>query len=127
MVVPAAFTLNVVAARLLNDTAVVPWKFTPLMAMEVPGRALAGAKGEELKRGGKENTSVEQPVAPGVVTQTVPVFAPAAVTAVICVSLSTVNAEATPPNFTSVAPVKRRPVITTDTPGLPRVGVKELT
>lgn len=62
----------------------------------------------------------------GVVTDIVPVTAPPGTVAVICVSESTENVvAATPPNPTPVAPVNPVPVMVTDAPIEPDVGVKE--
>ncbi len=63
----------------------------------------------------------------GVVTLILPLAgAPAGTVAVICVSESTENAAAIPPNVTLVAPVKWVPVITTDVPVLTVVGVNDV-
>ena len=68
------------------------------------------------------------PVPPEVVTEMGPVVAPAGTVAVIRVLLFTVNVVAdTPLNFTEVAPVKAVPVITTDVPTGPLVGLKDVT
>jgi len=68
------------------------------------------------------------PVPPGVVTATLPVFAPVGTVAVICVALSTLKTVAfTPPNVTLVAPRKPDPVITTCVPTGPLVGRNLLT
>ena len=61
----------------------------------------------------------------GVVTVIVPLVVPAATTAVICVSLSTVNdCAAVPLNATDEALVKLRPVMTTLVPARTFEGVK---
>ena len=68
------------------------------------------------------------PVPPGVVTAIVPVTAPLGTSASISVSLITSwLLAATPPNVTSVAPVKLFPLIVTEVPTGPLVGVKLLT
>jgi hypothetical protein len=68
------------------------------------------------------------PVPPGVVTPILPVWAPTGTVAVICVSEFTVKLVAfTPPKVTLVAPVKLIPVITTDAPTCPLVGLKLIT
>jgi hypothetical protein len=60
-----------------------------------------------------------------VVTLTAPVVAPAGTVTVICVALFTVNAVAdTPLNFTAEAPVKFVPVMTTELPTSPLVGLR---
>src|SRR4051812_20866350 len=64
-------------------------------------------------------------VPPGVVTATGPVVVPDGTVAVICVSELTVGElTAVPLNFTPVVPVKPVPVIVTDVPTGPVVGVK---
>jgi hypothetical protein len=64
------------------------------------------------------------PVPAGVVTEIGPVVAPVGTVAEICVALLTVNVALVPLNFTDVAPVKPVPVIVTDVPTAPLVGVK---
>ena len=62
-----------------------------------------------------------------VVTEIVPVVAPFGTVAVICVPESTVNvADLLFENFTAVAPVKFVPVIVTDVPPGPELGVNEV-
>jgi hypothetical protein len=72
--------------------------------------------------------SVKEPrlvdVPDGVVTLMVPVVAPAGAVAVIWVSELTLKVALTPLNFTDVAPVKLVPVIVTEVPGVPLVGLK---
>jgi len=66
-------------------------------------------------------------VPPGVVIAIFPVTAPVGTTAVTCVSEFTVKlVEAIPPNVTLEAPVKLVPVIVTDVPTGPLVGVNVL-
>src|SRR6266436_8341259 len=65
------------------------------------------------------------PVPPGVVTAMGPVTAPVGTSASTCVSEITWRlVAATPPNVTFVAPVKLCPVIATDVPTGPLVGLK---
>ena len=65
------------------------------------------------------------PVPPGVVTAIGPVTAPVGTSASTCVSWITWKlVAATPPNVTFVAPVKLCPVIATDVPTGPLVGLK---
>jgi hypothetical protein len=65
------------------------------------------------------------PVPAPVVTLMGPVDAPVGTVAVICVALSTVNVTALVAlNFTSLAPVKFVPVMTTTSPYRPLVGKK---
>jgi hypothetical protein len=65
-------------------------------------------------------------VPPGVVTEILPVVAPAGTVAVIFVSVLTVNVADVPPNLTAVAPVKFAPLIVTDVPTGPLVGEKDV-
>ena len=68
------------------------------------------------------------PAPPGVVTEILPVIAPAGTVAVILVSEFTVNAVAAiPPNFTAVACNSPVPVIVTTVPTGPLGGLKLLT
>jgi hypothetical protein len=65
------------------------------------------------------------PVPAAVVTEIGPVTAPVGTVAVISVAETTWCVEApTPPNLTEVAPLKLVPVIVTDVPTGPEVGVK---
>ena len=73
------------------------------------------------------NEAVLVPVPAGVVTATGPVVAPAGTVAVIWVSEVTVNVAVVPLNFTAVAPVKPLPVMVTEVPDGPEVGVNEET
>jgi hypothetical protein len=73
------------------------------------------------------NDAVLVPVPAGVVTAIGPVVAPAGTVAVIWVSEFTVNVADVPLNFTAVAPVKPEPVMVTDVPDEPEVGVNEET
>src|SRR5262249_13908548 len=63
-------------------------------------------------------------IPPGVVTEIFPVVAPVGTVVVICVSELTVNVAALVPNFTAVACCNPVPVITTEVPTGPLVGVK---
>src|SRR4051794_41737079 len=63
------------------------------------------------------------PVPLGVVMLTGPVVAPVGTVAVICVAELIAAADATPLNFTTVAPVKFVPVMTTLRPTLPASGL----
>src|SRR6185312_13355671 len=73
------------------------------------------------------NDAVLAPVPAGVVTAIGPVAAPAGTVAVIWVAELTVNVAALPPKVTAVAPVKPLPVLVTDVPTGPEVGVNEET
>jgi hypothetical protein len=64
-------------------------------------------------------------VPPGVTTVIAPLVAPLGTVAVICVLLSTEKVVALVPlNATALAPVKALPLMTTDVPMLPLLGVK---
>jgi len=63
-------------------------------------------------------------VPPRVVMEIGPVVAPVGTVAVTCVSEFTLNVAETPLNFTLVAPVKLVPVIVTEVPTGPLVGLK---
>ena len=63
-------------------------------------------------------------VPPGVVTESVPLLAPAGTLVVIWVAESTVKVADVPLKPTSVAPVRFVPVIVTDVPTGPLVGAK---
>ena len=67
------------------------------------------------------------PVPDGVVTEIGPVVAPGGTMVVIWLSEMTVNVAAAPLNVTEVAPVKALPLIVTDEPGQPELGVNEET
>lgn len=73
---------------------------------------------------GTEKLVLLVPVPARVVTAIMPVVAPAGTVAVICVSELTVKFAAVPLKVTAVAPVKFRPVMTTDVPAAPPAGVK---
>jgi len=62
----------------------------------------------------------------GVVTEILPVVAPAGTVAVIFVAELTVNVADVPPNLTAVAPVKFVPLIVTDVPTGPLFGENEV-
>lgn len=123
--VPPLFTVNDVAAVPLKSTCVAPWKLKPEIVTVEPEGPLAGLNGVVANRGAAVKFDPLVPVPSDDVTVIGPVSAVAGTTAVICVSLSTVNELAeTPPNCTCVAPVKRMPVTVTDVPLMPLVGVK---
>ena len=63
-------------------------------------------------------------VPPGVVIAIFPVTAPVGTVAVTSISLTTVNADTTPPKVTLVALVKLVPLIVTDVPTFPLGGLK---
>ncbi len=120
----AEFTTKV-AKKPANFTAVAPVKFVPVMTTEVPTGPLVGVKNVIVGAGIAVKVAALVAVPPAVVTVIEPVTAPVGTVAVIWVAESiTKVVAAVPPNFTDVAPVKFVPVMTTNVPGPPVVGVK---
>jgi hypothetical protein len=122
-------TLKLLAAVPLNFTEVVPVKFVPSIVTVVPLGPLVGEN--DVIVGDPVGVTVKLPVLvavpPGVVTLIRPVMAPDGTTAVICVGELTVKLVALVfLNFTTVAPVKLVPVMTTDVPTGPEVGTNEV-
>jgi hypothetical protein len=121
----AEFTVNV-AVTLLKVTAVAPVKLAPVITTDVPTGPDVGAN-EVIVGAAMVKLVRLDPVPPGAVTLIGPVVAVAGTVAVICVAEFTVNVVAfTLLNETTVAPVKLVPVITTDVPTGPDVGVKDV-
>lgn len=121
----ALFTVKLAAALPLNATVVVPLKFVPVITTDVPTGPLPGFTAVIVGAATTVKLPLEIALPTGVVTVTCPVVVPFATDAVICVALFTVKLEAAVAlNFTAVAPVKFVPVITTDVPTTPLVGVK---
>src|SRR5580704_11369950 len=121
-------TVNVAAAVPLKVTAVAPVNPVPVMLTDVPAAPEVGVN--EVTTGAPAvtvNDAVLVPVPDGVVTAIGPVVAPVGTVAVIWVPELTVNVAATPLNFTAVAPVNPVPVMLTDVPAAPEVGVNEVT
>lgn len=119
------FTVNVVEVP-LNFTAVAPVKRVPLMVTEAPADPLVGLN--DVIVGPVVTVKLAELVAvpAGVVTEIFPVVAPVGTVAVILVEESTVNFAADVPlNFTPVAPVKFVPLIVTEVPTGPLVGLNE--
>ena len=122
-------TLKLLAAVPSNLTEVVPVKFVPSIVTVVP---LGPPVGEnDVIVGDPVGVTVKLPVLvavpPGVVTLIRPVIAPDGTTAVICVGELTVKLVALVfLNFTTVAPVKFVPVMTTDVPTGPDVGTNDV-
>jgi hypothetical protein len=113
----------------LKVTTVAPFKFTPLIVTDVPTPPLAGEK--LVTVGGAAVTTVKfallLALPPGVVTDMGPVLAPAGTVAVIWVSELTTKVPLTPLNATVIAPVNAVPVIITELPAPPLVGLKLVT
>jgi hypothetical protein len=121
--VPELLTVKEAAAP-LNETAVAPVKFVPVIVTPVPPAPLVGAK--EVMAGVTVKRVVVVKGPPGAVTVMGPVVAPAGTVVVIIPEGSTVKGEATPLNETAVAPVKVVPVIVTTVPVGPKVGANGL-
>jgi len=109
----------------LNLTDVAPVKFVPVIVTDVPGAPLLGLKLEIVGEFVIVKLVSEVAVPFSVVTVILPAVVLFATTAVICVSLSTVKlAAAVVLKRTTVAPVKFVPVIVTEFPATPPVGLK---
>jgi hypothetical protein len=108
----------------LNFTAVAPVKLDPVMTTTAPAGAIVG---EKLVIKGSTEKLVELVAVPaGLVTLILPVVAPIGAVAVIDVAETTVKVIAlTPLKLTAVAPVKFVPVMETDAPTAPLVGVND--
>ena len=118
-------TLKLVAAVVPNVTELAPVKPLPVIVTDDPTGPLVGEN--ELMTGVTENAVVVVAVPPEVVTAITP-LPPAGAAAVIWLpSELTANDDAALPlNVTEVAPVKPEPVIVTEVPTGPLVGVNEL-
>ncbi len=106
-------------------------KFVPVIVTFVPVKPVVGVK-LVIVGFGAEVVTVKLvelvPVPFGVVTEILPVVAPAGTLALMLVDELTVNVDAAVLlNLTAVAPVKLVPVIDTFVPTGPLVGVKEVT
>ena len=117
------------AAVPLKRTAVAPVKLVPVMVTEVPTGPLVGLK--ELMLGGAGGVVTVKLLAlvavpPGVLTWIGPLVAPLGTVAVIWVLVFTVKLAAVPLKVTAVAPVKLVPLIVTEVPTGPLLGVNEL-
>jgi hypothetical protein len=110
-----------------NLTAVAPVKFVPLIVTDVPTGPLFGEK--DVIVGAPPPVTLKfvelESVPAGVVTEILPLLAPAGTVAVIFVSELIVNAADVPANFTDVAAVNPEPLIVTDVPTGPLVGENE--
>jgi hypothetical protein len=124
VIVPGLLTVNVAGVP-LNETAVAPVKFVPVIVTPVPPTPLGGAKEAIAGVTVKRVVIVKGPL-PGVVTLMGPVLAPAGTVVVIVPGGPSVNPAATPLNETAVAPVKFVPLIVTIVPAGPKVGANGL-
>jgi hypothetical protein len=121
----ALFTTKLDADFPLNATAVTPVKLAPVITTEVPTGPLPGFSEEIVGGGVIVKFPLDTALATGVVTEIGPVVVPPATVAVICVPLLTVKfAAAVELNLTDVAPAKFVPVMATDVPAMPPVGLK---
>ena len=124
VIVPELLTVNVAGVP-LNETAVAPVKFVPVIVTPAPTPLKVGAK--EVMAGITVKRVVVFKGPPlGVVTVMGPVVAPAGTVVVIVPGGPSVNPAATPLNETAVAPVKFVPVIVTTVPAEPKVGANGL-
>jgi hypothetical protein len=109
----------------LKATAVAPVRFVPVIVTDVPTWPEVGLK---LLMVGPLLVTVKLPdevaLPLGVVTLTLPVMAPFGTVAAICVALFTMKEAAVPLNAIAVAPVRFVPVMLTDVPTCPLVGLK---
>ncbi len=118
-------TLNEVAAVPPKLTAVAPVKLVPVRVTVAPEPADSGVM-VVMVGSGKNVNPARVPVPPRVVTLTVP-DVPLATTAVMFVTLTTLNeVAAVPPKLTVVAPVRLVPVMVTVAPVPADAGVKEV-
>ena len=123
----ALTTENVIAAVLLNLTAVAPVKLLPVIVTFCPIGPLAGVKDVMDGAGMTVKFVALLAVPPGVMMESLPLLAPLGTDAVMEVALTTVNViAAVPLNLTAVTPVKLLPVIETLCPMGPLAGVKEV-
>jgi hypothetical protein len=126
----AEFNVNAVAVVVLNLTAVVQPKFVPVMVTLVPIGPAAGVKEVMVGVAAAPTTKTEAlgVSVPGVSTVILPVVAPAGTSAVTLVSVRLEGVlSSVPLKSTAVAPVNPVPVIVTDVPTGPHVGVKLVT
>jgi hypothetical protein len=116
-------TLNTVATVVLNFTEVAPVNPPPMIVTVSPTNPAMGVKFPMPFF--TANAVVELPVAATLVTEMLPVVAPAGTTAVIIVADTTLKiAAGVPLNCTAVLAAKFDPVIVTVAPTDPLVGVK---
>ena len=119
-------TRNPVAAVPLNLTAVAPARFVPVIVTVVPGEPEDGVN--DVIAGMWETVKLAALVAvpPAVVMLILPVVASVGTVAVTEFADTTLNVVASIPlNVTSVAPNRLVPVMVTDVPDGPEVGVNE--
>jgi hypothetical protein len=114
------------AAVPLNRTVIVPLKPVPVMTTLLPTGPLVGLSEEIVGAPGVIVKSVALVAVPfGVTTWIRPVVAPAGTVAVMRVLLFTVNVALVPLKRTAETSVKFVPLIWTDVPGAPLVGLND--
>ena len=120
------FTVNVALVP-LKRTRFTPVKPTPVMTTEVPITPLVGLN-DVIANAPPVTVKLVALVAvpPGVETLMGPVVAPAGTVAVMCVFDATVNVAFVLLNVTADAPKKPVPVMSTEEPSGPLVGVNEV-
>lgn len=118
-------TVKLLAAVPLNLTDEAPVKLVPVNVTVIPTTPLVGVKLVIVGAGTTVKLDGLVTVPPGVVTLIVPVVVPVATTAAIVVAPDTVKLLAAVPwNLTAVAPFRLVPVMVTEVPIPPLVGVK---
>jgi hypothetical protein len=127
----AEFTVTEVAVAVLNLTVVVPQNFVPVIVTLVPTVPAVGVNEVIVGAAGAVSTvksAVLAVSAAGVSTVILPVVAPVGTAAVTVVSVRPVSVVwLVPLKSTAVAPVNPVPVIATDVPITPHLGVKFVT
>jgi hypothetical protein len=119
-----------VADTPLNFMALVPWvapKLVPAITTELPTGPDVGFKDVMVGAGTVTVNATPLLAMPPTVTTTLPVVAPPGTGAEMLVALHAVGVDATPLNFTVLVPCvapKFVPVITTDVPTTPEVGLR---
>ncbi|HJV48153.1 MAG TPA: hypothetical protein VJ549_02645, partial [Geothrix sp.] len=119
-------TVNSVGAP-LKVTAVAPLKPVPVRVTRVPTGPLVGLSAVTVGVGMTVNEVLVLPVPPGVVTETLPVVAPAGTVAVTDRSEITVNEAGVPLKVTAEAPLKPVPARVTTVPIGPVLGFSAVT
>ena len=110
----------------MKRTLVVPVKFEPVMETAVPTGPFVGVK-EAMVGGSVTRKSPALVAVPsGVVTETLPVVAPAGTVVLIWVADATVKLAVVPLKRTLVVPVKFVPVMVTAVPTGPLAGLKDV-
>lgn len=118
------FTTNV-ANTPLKETLLTPANPVPRITTDVPTGPFVGVN--DVMAGATAKSFELVPVPAALVTLIRPVTAPVGTIAVILVDELTVNWACAPPKVTPVTPVKLVPVMVTEVPGAPEVGVNDAT